>query len=111
MIELLLRAAGAQQLPKVAFLVQKPDPYDGNIEIARRLEEISGKNPQSACIERKSSAQTELHAEISNAAKSGCVYPAAKPATRLKILFPRGHEFGQLPQKFPIASELFEPLS
>ena len=107
-IELLLHSARVDELPEIAFLIEKTDADDGNVKVAGRLEKVSGQDAQSAGIKRQGRAQTEFHAEIGNTVQFRGIFCTAEPAGGLQITFPLGDKSRQLVLEFLVGSQQFK---
>src|SRR5262249_53486043 len=63
-IQSVLKAMPVYLLPEIASLIEKPDSHNGNAQIARRLELISGDVAQAARVDGQSLTQHEFHTEV-----------------------------------------------
>ena len=108
-IGLVLPAVPIDRLPKVALLIQDPDPHRGQPEVARRLEEVAGEDPEAAGIERDGLAETELHAEIGDQVSVEARGAARAPGARTQVGPPLFGEPTEAIEERAVRCELAEP--
>lgn len=82
----LLPAGGIEALPEVALAVKEPDADEGNIEVGRALDVVSGEDAEAAGIDRNGFMQAELGGKIRHGARAEYAGVGGSPgAVRLKI--------------------------
>src|SRR5919109_822186 len=75
-----------EDLAKIPFLVQQPDPHHRDIEVAGRLEVVPGQDPQATSIERQRPTQPKLHAEVSHGMEAPLRIGLSEPARLMQAV-------------------------
>src|SRR5687767_12365372 len=81
---LLLPSVSVERLAEIALPVEEADAHDGNAEIARCLEVVTGEHPETAGVLRECLSDPELRRQVSDAAQAAAS-PPLEPPGRLEV--------------------------